>query len=112
MLFSYLLLLLPEDCRVVPIFPLPTYGELYTNNNCIHFTYRVGKNCYHKIITSAEISPSGQFDNAYEILTSRTAFWLLMNLALQETEFLIFEILGLKKTLIRLLMDVTNIPFL
>ncbi|CAH1392444.1 unnamed protein product [Nezara viridula] len=44
MLFSYLLLLVPEDCHHM------------ANNNCIHFTYRLGKICYHKIIT---IFPSG-----------------------------------------------------
>ncbi|CAH1393420.1 unnamed protein product [Nezara viridula] len=53
------LLLVPEDYYIVSMFPHPAYSELYANNNCIHFMYRVGKICYHKIITSAEISPSG-----------------------------------------------------
>ncbi|CAH1391624.1 unnamed protein product [Nezara viridula] len=48
MLFSYLLLLVLET-DAVSMFPLPAYGGLYANNNCVHFTYRVGKICYNKL---------------------------------------------------------------
>src|ERR1700755_983385 len=58
MLFSYLLVLAPEDCLFVSICPIPTYGKHCANNNCTHITLPLCENFYYMIITSADISPS------------------------------------------------------